>query len=313
MRIVFATDLHGSELCFRKFINSAEFYKADVLVLGGDIVGKAICAIVDEGATYRSNLFGQEHVLDSEEALIAFEENVRFNGFYPYRCTPDELARMGDDPAFVQQLFVQAMLKTKRDWIQWADARLERAGVECYAITGNDDPYEVDEAFADSQHVHLINGKLVDLGEWQICGYPISNRTPWDSPREKDEDGIAHDLAQLCDPSQIVFDRLIMNVHVPPYGIGLDFAPELTADLRPKMRGGMDSSIPVGSHAVKEFIERYQPLLGLHGHVHESKSVARIDRTVCVNPGSRYNEGSLQAAIIELDRGKVKSHQLVAG
>jgi uncharacterized protein len=160
MRIVFATDLHGSELCFRKFINSAEFYKADVLILGGDIVGKAICAIVDEGASYRSNLFGQEHMLDSEEALLEFEEKVRFNGFYPYCCTPDELARMDEDSAYVQQVFTKAMLQSKHQWVQWADERLERYGVECYAISGNDDPYEVDEAFRDSSHMHLINGSL---------------------------------------------------------------------------------------------------------------------------------------------------------
>lgn len=313
MRIVFATDLHGSELCFRKFINSAEFYQADVLILGGDIVGKAICAIVQDGSGWRSNLFGQDHQLESEKALHEFEEKVRFNGFYPYRCTPDELQRLETDKAYVQEVFVQAMLDTKRQWIEWADARLARSGVECFAISGNDDPYEVDSVFEGSQHIHLINQRLVDFGEWQICGYPISNRTPWDSPREQDEDDIAADLARLCNPSKILFDRLIMNVHVPPYGIGLDFAAELTDDLRPKLVGGMESSIPVGSHAVKDFIERYQPLLGLHGHVHESKSVARIDRTLCVNPGSRYNEGSLQAAIIEIDGSKVKSHQLVMG
>src|SRR5687767_13266244 len=123
MRIVFATDLHGSELCFRKFINSAEFYKADVLILGGDIVGKAICAIVEEGDCYRSNLFGQEHVLDSEEAVREFEEKVRFNGFYPYRCTPDELAQMSEDSAYVQQVFIRAMMHTKRQWMKWADER----------------------------------------------------------------------------------------------------------------------------------------------------------------------------------------------
>lgn len=313
MRIVFATDLHGSEKCFRKFINSAPFYKADVLVLGGDITGKAICCIVEQRSAYRAELFGREYLLESEQALREFEEKVRFNGFYPYRCDPDEVSRLADDQDLLDEVFVDAMLETKRSWVEWADERLERYGVECFAITGNDDSPEVDKVFGEGRHIHLINGRRVQLMNWKVFGYPVSNRTPWDSPREKDEADIARDLIEGCGPDEFDNSRLILNVHAPPYGSGLDLAPELTQDLTPVLVGGSQSMIPVGSRAVREFIERYQPLLSLNGHVHESKGVVRIGRTLCINAGSRYNEGALQAAIIDLNGDEVKSYQLVTG
>ena len=313
MRIVFATDLHGSEKCFRKFINSAPFYKADVLVLGGDITGKAVCSIVKNGSTYHAELFGRSYALETEESVHEFEETVRFNGFYPYRCDPEEVTKLSDDQDYRDEVFLKAMLEAKRAWISIADERLEKSGIECFAITGNDDALGVDEVFGGARHIHLINGQRARFQDWEIFGYAVSNHTPWHSPREKDEAVIADELLAQCRPEEVEARRLILNVHIPPYNSNLDSAPELTEDLRPRISGGEQAMIPVGSQAVREFIERHQPLLGLHGHVHESRGVARIGRTLCLNPGSRYNEGALQAAIVDLKGNKVLNYQLVAG
>jgi len=57
---------------------------------------------------------------------------------------------------------------------------------------------------------------------------------------------------------------------------------------------------PVGSTAVRELIEEYQPPLSLHGHIHESRGKTRIGETIAINPGSVYSEGSLQGAVIDL-------------
>ena len=56
-----------------------------------------------------------------------------------------------------------------------------------------------------------------------------------------------------------------------------------------------------------------QPLLGLHGHIHEATGVRRSGRTLAVNPGSDYSTGALNGALITLERDKVAAHQLVRG
>jgi Icc-related predicted phosphoesterase len=76
--------------------------------------------------------------------------------------------------------------------------------------------------------------------------------------------------------------------------------------------GGIEPAA-VGSTAVREAIERHQPVLSLHGHVHESRGTAKIGRTLAINPGSEYNQGLLRGAIVQLNKGKVKMHQLTAG
>ena len=103
----------------------------------------------------------------------------------------------------------------------------------------------------------------------------------------------------------------IFNLHAPPYGSGLDEAPELTKDLRPAYAGR--SLVPVGSHAVLEIIEKYQPLLGLHGHIHEGKGTRKYKHTLCINPGSMYEQGILHGVIIDLKPNKIGTYMLTTG
>ena len=313
MRIVYTTDIHGSEKCFRKFINSAPFYKADVLILGGDITGKAISCILRRGSSFQAELLGREYVLEDEKALKEFEEKVRFNGFYPYICDPEELVAMEQDDALRDKAFITAMLQAKNYWMEWADNRLEQYGVECFAITGNDDHFVLDEVFENRRHIHLVNNTMIDYKGLQIFGYPYSNLTPWNSPREKNENDISSDLEQMYSLGRHETNPSIWNIHVPPYDSGLDIAPELTEDLTPILIGGNESMGPVGSLAVRDFLQHHQPLLGLHGHVHESRGAQKIGQTLCVNPGSRYNEGALLAVIVDIKGSSVENYQLVSG
>ena len=94
--------------------------------------------------------------------------------------------------------------------------------------------------------------------------------------------------------------RTVVNFHCPPYGSGLDVAPELDETLRPVIRGGRPSVIAVGSKAVREAIKRYQPVLGLHGHIHESRAAQRIGETLCLNPGSDYTADLLRGVVVDI-------------
>ena len=113
-------------------------------------------------------------------------------------------------------------------------------------------------------------------------------------------------ISRVKNPSQAVF-----AIHPPPFGSGLDEAPELTKDLRPTYAGR--SMVPVGSHAVMTVIDKYQPLLGLHGHIHEGKGTRKYKKTLCINPGSMYEQGMLNGAIIELKPQKVGNYLLTTG
>jgi hypothetical protein len=98
---------------------------------------------------------------------------------------------------------------------------------------------------------------------------------------------------------------------VPPYKSNLDEAPELDENLRPKMAG--QALKPVGSTAVREVIETNQPLLSLHGHIHEGRGVSRIGKTLCINPGSMYEQGTLLGALVRLGKHKIEDYVLTTG
>jgi len=310
--LFFATDVHGSEICWKKFINAGRFYGADILILGGDMTGKALVPIVHQGGdTYRVTLLQQETTLQGEDQVAEMVKKIKSRGYYPYRTTPDEMAELKAIPGRINELFVAEALKTAERWLAYADERLEGTGIRCYVAPGNDDVLELDELIRTSKHVQLAEGQVIELDRHhEMISSGWSNITPWHTFREEEEEQLRARyeamIAQLKDVQNSVF-----NIHVPPYGSGLDEAPELTEDLRPKYAGHV--LMPVGSHAVRDVIATYQPLLGLFGHIHEGRGTARLGRTLCINPGSIYEQGRLLGALINLDRGKVKGYVLTTG
>lgn len=311
-RIFFATDIHGSEVCWKKFLNAGAFYQADVLVLGGDMTGKALVPIVQQGGgRYRAVLLEQEEVLQGEEALAALMRRIRSRGYYPYVTTPEELAELQADPQRVEQLFVAQVLRTLEEWLAYADAKLDGTGVRCYVAPGNDDMFQLDDLIRSARHVTLAEGQVIALDDHHaMVSSGWTNITPWHTFREEPEEALYARLsamiAQLDNPRNAVF-----NFHAPPYGSTLDDAPELTADLRPKRAG--NAVVPVGSRAVRRLIEEHQPLLTLCGHIHEARGSVRLGRTLCLNPGSAYEQGRLLGAVIQLERGQVKHYVLTTG
>jgi Icc-related predicted phosphoesterase len=307
-----AADIHGSDVCFRKFINAGRFYKVDALVLGGDVTGKALVPVVRmPDGRYRVRFMGRDHQVAGAE-LEELERLIRFNGFYPYRCEEAEASSMRSDREVVDDAFGSAMRTQLSEWMKLADERLDGSGISCYVMPGNDDEEFVGEAIDAAQLVCNHDERVADFADYKMVGYGWSNRTPWDTPREKSEEEIEGDLrrvlSQAGDPS-----RVILNAHVPPYDTGLDQAPELRDDLTMVIRAGHPNMVPVGSTAVRRIIEEFQPLLALSGHIHESRGTTRIGRTVCVNPGSEYNVGRLLGAIVELNGAEVSDVQFVTG
>lgn len=299
-RLFFATDVHGSTVCWRKFVNAADFYDADVLILGGDTTGKAIFPIIDRGDRYTYTREGDQHVVESEEALADLEETLANRGFYPYVLTEaeyDEFAEADDREQRQDDLFEQEMAARIRDWIAFAESRLP-ADYPIYVCPGNDDPFPIDAVWAESELIELVEGEVVDLdGGYEMVSSGWTNPSPWDTPREEPEEELKGRLEGIIEQADDV-DRCVFNFHDPPYDSQLDEAPELDDDLRPKYGGR--SMEPVGSTAVRELIEEHQPPLSLHGHIHESRGKTTIGRTIAINPGSVYSEGSLQGAVVDL-------------
>jgi uncharacterized protein len=312
-RIFFATDIHGSEPCFMKFIRAATFYKADVLILGGDITGKQIVAIEQKSDAWYAYLFGQEWIAHNPAELGELENNIRYNGFYPCVVTPDEMSELNADPARVEALFSKLMSESIERWIHLAEERLRGVAVKCFISPGNDDQFDLDRILMSSDVVIFPEGQVVDLdGVHTMVSCGFANMTPWHCPRDIQDEELQFKLQAMLekveDPSRCIF-----NFHAPPFDSTLDSAPELGADLRPVLVGGSENIIPVGSKAVREMIEKYQPLVGLHGHIHECRGAVQIGKTLCLNPGSEYSEGILRGALVNIQDGKLLSYQFVSG
>lgn len=311
--IYFATDIHGSEHCFRKFLNAGQFYGVDAVILGGDIAGKALIPI-SEGANgvWEAAFFGKPIRMESVEELEEFERRVRTQGYYPYRTTPDEMSEIAKHGEALDRAFERAIGRSVEGWVAMADEKLRAAGIPCLVMPGNDDPPMVKRYLNEASWLIQAEERIVELGPYQVLSLGYSTPTPWDSPREITEDEMRAKLKDgiaKLEPGKPV----ILNLHNPPYDTRTDRAYKLTPDMRIQTAGGEPVLAPVGSVAVREAIEQVQPVLSLHGHIHESRAVGKLGRTQIFNPGSMYTEGALQGAIVALDKDKVKLHKFVTG
>lgn len=312
LRLYYASDVHGSELLWKKFLNAGAHYDVQLLLMGGDLTGKGLVPIVKEDGRFTARVIGEERHARTEAELRQLLDAIRRNGMYPLQVTPDEMERLRSDPDHLHATFEQAIVDEMARWIELADSRLASSNVLAYVMPGNDDAWAIDEALANGRIALACDGRVVSVGEHELLSLGWSNRTPWNSPRELDEDELYRRLRTLSD--QLEMPRTaILNIHVPPHNSGLDTAIEIDEDFRPVLVGGQPHEIPVGSTAVRQILEEVQPALSLHGHVHESKGVTRIGRTVAINPGSDYTSGRLEGCICELRRETVTLQHFVSG
>ena len=313
-RIFFVTDVHGSDRCFRKFVNAGKFYGASILILGGDITGKMIVPLVDqEDGTRACDYGGSMRILKSKQEVDDMVKTLKDSGYYPYFAGKKEVEELQAKPAMVHNLFRDLMKESIRGWMSLAEERLKGTGIKCYVSPGNDDFFEIDEALDSATYVVNPEEKVVDVdGEHEMITLGYANHTPWNSPREVDEDVLAQKIEKMASGVKNM-STAIFNTHVPPIDTLIDQAPKLDENLKPVTTGGTLVMISAGSSAVRNSIKAHQPLVGFHGHVHESRGTVKIGRTMCFNPGSEYNSGFLRGLLCELDKDKVKSHLLTSG
>jgi Icc-related predicted phosphoesterase len=297
-------------MCWRKFLNAAKFYDADVLICGGDMTGKAIVPIVEENGHFTVTLGGQAQTVTSDQ-VSDVEGQIRRKGYYPLRMTVERLHELDQHPERRAETFQVVMLEGVQRWMEMAKDKLGGSGVRIFVCPGNDDEMEVDDVVRKSEMVQLGEGQMLEIDGFTMISTGWSNHTPWNTHREETEEQLGERIEamakQVPDSSRAIF-----NLHCPPFKSGLDEAPAIDADL--KLLHGGRALRPVGSTAVRQAIEKHQPLLSLHGHIHESKGAVKLGKTLSINPGSSYEEGMLMGAIIQLDPKKgIKSYQLVNG
>jgi Icc-related predicted phosphoesterase len=308
IRILFATDLHGADVVFRKFLNAVGVYEADVAVLGGDLTGKSIVPVVQTARGYVASVRGSEEVATTDEDLENILKLIRDTGQYPVKMTESEEAELGREA--IDDLFVEACHAQVRDWMERAAERLEPAEIPVYVTGGNDDYFSIEEILDEAPYIKNAEGQVleVDPGLFMISsGY--GNQTPWHCPRDITEDELGGKIeamaSQLTDPRASIF-----NLHVPPFGTGLDLCPKLDTSVYPP-RPVAGEVAAAGSSAVRDAIERFEPMLSLHGHIHEAAGVRDLGHTTAVNPGSEYAQGVLRSAVVDIREGRVESAQLL--
>src|SRR5437868_5071170 len=312
MKVFFATDIHGSEVCWRKFLNAAAFYQADLVILGGDVTGKIMIPVTAYPGYWQVTVRGQTYKLETQRELDEIQRQIRNSGSYPAIVTPDELSHLSGTQSAVDQRFTVEMTRSLDRWLDMADGKLRGGQIPCILNGGNDDIWEIDDIIEDSPCVQFGEGKLLDVGGFHLVSMGWTNPTPWDTFREAPEEELTPRIDAVAELVPDM-DRAIFNFHAPPYGTGLDEAPALDASLRP-IHGGAVMK-PVGSKAVRDAINRYQPMLSVHGHIHESRGVKKMGRTLAINPRSVYGDGVLQGALLDLNakKGKVTKYLLVNG
>jgi uncharacterized protein len=315
-RVYIASDLHAAEKAWRKFVNAirGNVYRADVALLAGDLTGKAIVPIVRRDGRFETELLGVRRSAADDEQLAGLERDIADVGYYSFVTSPEEAERLSGDEAARHELLERLMQERVEAWMRLATERLADVGVPLYLIPGNDDDFAIDTAL-DAPDIAPVNadGKVLDLpGGLQLLASGWSNHTPWQTPREESEEELFMRLdalaRQVDDPRRAIF-----MIHVPPHDSGLDTAPLLDENLRPTVSAGDVLRGPVGSTAVRRIIEAYQPLVSVHGHIHESGGERRIGDTLCLNPGSEANHGILRGYIVDIGKRRVELAQRVEG
>jgi Icc-related predicted phosphoesterase len=311
-KILFATDMHGSEGAWRKFLNASAMLKVNVAICGGDLTGKMIVPIIEKSdGKYNYYFMGKTNTVESKDLEKAFKD-VRGIGYYPYQTTESEYEEMRQNSTKVDDVFHKVMEATLKKWLDLIRQKVPNE-TQVIVCPGNDDRTLVDDAINNHKDVINAEGKVIKIDEMhELISTGWVNPSPWKTAREEDDDKLEVRLekyiSQLKDTNSAIF-----NFHAPPFESKLDEAPLLDKDLNPIIQGGRVVMVPVGSKAVRKLIEKYKPLLGLHGHIHESSGSIKIGKTHCVNPGSEYAEGILRAFLIELKGNQITKLQRIEG
>jgi len=311
----FSVDIHGANSVWRKWLKVPELYGVDALLLCGDLTGKSLVPIIAQAdGAYNAYYFGKNWNLQPGSEADEMEKRIQDAGAYTLRCDRDRIEELQNSPAKVEKL-VLGMIKDRiAQWLEMLLRKIDLSRVDVIVMPGNDDDFVIDDvikSFGERGIIWCLDDVVEVLGIPTIS-LDYVNPTPWDTPREDKDKGMEKRIGKLVkkldDPSRAIF-----NFHAPPFGTMLDLAPELDANKKPVTIAGQVNFVHVGSKAVTAAIERYQPLIGLHGHIHESYGHDKIGNTPVINPGSEYGEGILRGYIIEIEDNTIGNHWKVEG
>ncbi len=311
-RILFASDIHGSKMVWLKFLNAIKVYKANIAIMGGDLSAKEILPIIynAKSNSYQARLLGKKYNVKSKQELNELQEQAKYSGIIPFITDSDseELQRISNDPTYQRKFFEDLDVSAILEWIEIAKNTSFEEDTRIIIIPGNDDSKKIDDILIKD---NFILHPDLELDTYhKLISFEYVNPTPWNSQRELPEKELKKKLKQKFD-SVNDYDHIIAAIHAPPFKSGLDIAPKLDKKQRVVHLLGAPYYSAVGSKAVREIIEEYQPKLTLHGHIHESGGFTYIGKTLCVNPGSEYNIGVLKAYLIELSKEKIENFKLV--
>lgn len=301
--IFHVADIHGSDTCFRKWLNAGRFYGADVLIIGGDLTGKVLLPIYpgQNGTGWVSTWRERPVRLETRREVDELIRTARKAGAYGFVTTPDEVAAIQGSLEVEREVFLRLKREALEEWIALADERLAGGGIRAFVMPGNDDPPEIDDILAGSRALRNVNGEVTEL--WPgvtMASRGESTPTPWNTPRELSEADLGTVVREVVDelPTEGV---TIWNLHMPPHATSIDAAPKLDGELRVQYDGGGEPiMVPVGSTAVRALVAERQPTVALHGHIHEGRGRYRIGRTTGVNPGSQYQDGVLLGVLLRI-------------
>jgi len=315
LTLFYVADIHGSDVCFRKWLNAGKVYQADILILGGDITGKLFVPLYPRGATTVATWEGRLVTLETEAEVAEFSQKARAKGAYTYRTTPEEMEQLKHSIELERSIFRQLKHQALSEWIDWADQRLRDGKVRALVMAGNDDPPEIEEVLNSAKRLENVGDQVVELGKGiAMASMGESTPTPWHTPRELGEETLGEKAAEIITglPANGVG---IWNFHMPPYNTGIDAAPMLDVEFRIQYdSSGGPRMVPVGSTALRALIEEHQPTIALHGHIHEGRGRYRLGQTVGFNPGSHYTEGELLGVLLRISASKgLISYTFTAG
>lgn len=261
-------------------------------------------------------MFGEVKVINSDEQVKTISKTLRDNGYYPYVTDEEEYNNIANDKDYFKKVLLKVMEEYFRVDISKIENNYRKLGVKLVYLAGNDDPKEfVNKIYEEYDNDVLIpiDEKTMNINDYMFLGFGYSNETPWHTARELPEREIEERLIKLFSGlNRNELDRTIAIIHVPPYGTTIDQAPKLTNDLKPVVEGGVVAMEHVGSTAVRRILENFGPLIGLHGHVHESYGIDFLNAKCCnkkipvVNAGSEYQGGMLRFAYLMLEDLKLK-------
>lgn len=316
-KIFFAVDVHGSTPVWRKWINVVNMYKVDVLILAGDLTGKAVVPIFRKNNEYEAVILNKKYTAKSEDELKKIQDIIENMAYYYAIMTKEEANEISKDPKKMDLLFKNAMIDRLKKWLDLLLEKVDTKNVITIVMPGNDDEQYIDEtikSYEDRSILYPLDKTITLPHNYELVSHEFVNPTPWRTPREAEEDKLYKIVEEKIKRSNVKdYSKAIFNFHCPPFNTNLDLAPKLDKNMKIVYVGGKPSMIHVGSTSIRKLIEKYQPALGLHGHIHESYASDKIGNSIVLNPGSEYTEGILRGFFIEYDSEGIKNYWKIEG